>query len=51
VSLAVACALGAGLVALSARQLLAPSVAATRRVLLASLVYLPLLLAVLAVDK
>jgi protoheme IX farnesyltransferase len=46
-------ALGLGLafVALGARQMLAPSLAGARRVLLASLLYLPALLALLALDK
>ncbi|MBI1963965.1 MAG: protoheme IX farnesyltransferase [Candidatus Rokubacteria bacterium] len=43
--------LGGGFVALGARQALAPSSAAARRVLLASLFYLPALLALLAFDK
>ena len=43
--------LGSGFVALGARQALAPSSAAARRVLLASLFYLPALLALLAFDK
>lgn len=51
VYLVAACALGTIVVAVGARQALTPSVAATRRVLLVSLVYLPILLAILAVDK
>ena len=43
--------LGAGFVVLGAQQALAPSLARARRVLLASLVYLPVLLALLAFDK
>jgi heme o synthase len=43
--------LGAGFVALGAQQALAPSAAHVRRVLLASLLYLPVLLALLAFDK
>lgn len=43
--------LGAGFVALGAQQALAPSVSRARRVLLASLLYLPVLLALLAFDK
>ena len=43
--------LGAALVGLGARQALAPSSAAARRVLFASLLYLPALLALLAFDK
>jgi protoheme IX farnesyltransferase len=43
--------LGAAFVALGARQALAPSAAAARRVLYASLLYLPVLLALLAFDK
>jgi protoheme IX farnesyltransferase len=46
-----ALALGAAFVALGAQQALAPSVARARRVLLASLLYLPALLALLAFDK
>ena len=46
-----ACALGAGFVVLATRQALAPSAAAARRVLFASLFYLPVLLTVLALDK
>jgi protoheme IX farnesyltransferase len=46
-----ALALGAVFVGFGARQALAPSRAAVRRVLLASLVYLPLILTVLAIDK
>jgi heme o synthase len=43
--------LGAGFVVLGAQQALAPSVPRVRRVLLASLLYLPALLALLAFDK
>jgi protoheme IX farnesyltransferase len=43
--------LGAGFVALGAQQALAPSAPRARRVLLASLLYLPALLALLAFDK
>ena len=43
--------LGVGLLVLGARQALTPSPAAARRVLFASLLYLPLLLALLAFDK
>jgi protoheme IX farnesyltransferase len=43
--------LGTSLFVLGARQALAPSTAAARRVLFASLLYLPLLLALLAFDK
>jgi heme o synthase len=43
--------LGAGFVALGAQQALAPSTLRARRVLLASLLYLPALLALLAFDK
>jgi len=43
--------LGAAFVALGARQALSPSAGAARRVLLASLLYLPVLLALLAFDK
>ena len=43
--------LGAAFVALGARQALAPSPASARRVLYASLLYLPILLALLAFDK
>lgn len=46
-----ALALGAVFVVLAARQALAPSAAAARRVLFASLLYLPVLLTVLALDK
>src|SRR5437870_5458389 len=46
-----ALALGLGFVALGARQALAPSVSGARRVLFASLLYLPALLTLLAVDK
>jgi len=51
VYLAGACALGATFAAVGARQALAPSPPAVRRVLLASLIYLPALLALLAWDK
>lgn len=44
-------ALGAVFVVLATRQALAPSAAAARRVLFASLIYLPVLLTVLALDK
>lgn len=43
--------LGAAFLVLGARQALAPSLAGVRRVLLASLLYLPALLALLAFDK
>jgi protoheme IX farnesyltransferase len=43
--------LGAAFVALGARQALSPSQASARRVLYASLLYLPILLALLAFDK
>jgi protoheme IX farnesyltransferase len=43
--------LGVGLTVLGARQALEPSAAAARRVLLASLLYLPAVLALLALDK
>jgi len=43
--------LGAAFVALGARQALVPSTVAARRVLFASLLYLPALLALLAFDK
>ena len=43
--------LGAAFVALGARQALSPSVVSARRVLYASLLYLPVLLALLAFDK
>lgn len=43
--------LGAAFVALGARQALSPSVVSARRVLYASLLYLPALLALLAFDK
>jgi protoheme IX farnesyltransferase len=43
--------LGASFVALGAQQALAPSISHARRVLLASLLYLPALLALLAFDK
>jgi len=43
--------LGAGFLALGARQALTPSAAAARHVLFASLLYLPVLLALLAFDK
>ncbi len=46
-----ACALGAALVVLGVRQALTPSPVAARRVLFASLIYLPVLLALLAFDK
>jgi heme o synthase len=43
--------LGAAFVAIGARQALSPSAGSARRVLLASLLYLPILLALLALDK
>ena len=43
--------LGAAFVALGARQALQPSLVAARRVLFASLLYLPVLLALMAFDK
>jgi heme o synthase len=43
--------LGLGFVALGARQALAPSLGGARRVLFASLLYLPALLTLLALDK
>jgi protoheme IX farnesyltransferase len=43
--------LGAAFVALGARQALSPSQGSARRVLYASLLYLPILLALLAFDK
>jgi protoheme IX farnesyltransferase len=43
--------LGLGFVVLGAHQMLAPSLAGARRVLFASLLYLPALLALLALDK
>ena len=46
-----ALALGLGFVMLGVRQVLAPSVDGARRVLFASLLYLPALLTLLAVDK
>lgn len=46
-----AAALGTAFAAVGARQALAPSPAAARRVLLASLLYLPTLLVLLALDK
>ena len=46
-----ALALGLGFVALGARQALAPSLGGARRVLFASLLYLPALLTLLALDK
>ena len=46
-----AMALGLGLVVLAGRQALAPSMTGARRVLFASLLYLPALLALLALDK
>jgi len=46
-----ALALGLAFVALGARQALAPSAGGARRVLFASLLYLPALLALLALDK
>jgi len=47
----IACALGLGLLATGLAHARARSTASARRVLLASLMYLPLLLAVLALDK
>jgi protoheme IX farnesyltransferase len=46
-----ALALGLGFVALGARQALTPSLGGARRVLFASLLYLPALLTLLALDK
>jgi protoheme IX farnesyltransferase len=46
-----ALALGLGFVALGARHAIAPSLGGARRVLFASLLYLPALLALLAFDK
>jgi len=43
--------LGAAFLTLGVRQALTPSAAAARRVLFASLLYLPILLALLAFDK
>jgi protoheme IX farnesyltransferase len=43
--------LGAAFVAVGARQALAPSAGSARRVLFASLLYLPILLTLLAIDK
>ena len=43
--------LGAAFVAIGARQALSPSAGSARRVLFASLLYLPILLALLALDK
>jgi len=43
--------LGAAFVAIGARQALAPSAGSARRVLFASLLYLPILLTLLAIDK
>lgn len=51
VYLVAALALGGVFVVLATRQALAPSAASARRVLFASLFYLPVLLAVLALDK
>jgi len=46
-----ALALGSGFLACGMAQAVAPSVGAARRLLLASLVYLPMLLALMALDK
>ena len=43
--------LGAAFVGLGTRQALSPSAGSARRVLYASLLYLPILLALLAFDK
>jgi heme O synthase-like polyprenyltransferase len=43
--------LGTGFLVLGTRQALTPSAGSARRVLFASLLYLPLLLALLAYDK
>ena len=48
---AIACALGLGLLGVAVAHASAPSVASARRVLLATLLYLPLLLAVLVLDR
>jgi protoheme IX farnesyltransferase len=48
---ATACALGLGLLGVAVAHASAPSVASARRVLVATLLYLPLLLAVLALDR
>ena len=49
--LATACVLGLGLLGIGLAHASTPSVASARRVLLATLLYLPLLLAVLALDR
>jgi len=46
-----ACALGLGLLGAGLAHANTPSTASARRVLMASLLYLPLLLAILAFDK
>jgi protoheme IX farnesyltransferase len=48
---ATACALGLGLLGVAVAHAGAPSAASARRVLLATLLYLPLLLAVLVLDR
>jgi heme o synthase len=48
---ATACTLGLGLLGIGLAHAITPSVASARRVLLATLLYLPLLLAVLALDR
>jgi len=48
---ATACVLGLGLLGIGLAHANTPSVASARRVLLATLLYLPLLLAVLAFDR
>jgi len=48
---ATACALGLGLLGVAVAHASAPSAASARRVLLATLLYLPLLLAVLVLDR
>ena len=48
---ATACTLGLGLLGVAVAHASAPSAASARRVLLATLLYLPLLLAVLALDR
>jgi protoheme IX farnesyltransferase len=48
---ATACALGLGLLGVAVAHASAPSAVSARRVLLATLLYLPLLLAVLALDR
>ena len=49
--LATACVLGLGLLGIGLAHASTPSLASARRVLLATLLYLPLLLAVLALDR